>query len=412
MSTERNDCCEKKRILVVLAGGTICSKFEGVVKRNSDDTGLILEKRFNDSYSPFANNVEFRLTDSFGIFSENMTVAKWNMLIQYLRTSPEIHDTAKKLGGYPSLKNDGNQAVDPDNICDGIIIAHGTDSLAYSAALFSLLLKNIGVPVFLVSSNEALSADCANGTDNFTAAVECICMGIKPNVYVTYQNISDRKMYLHYGSRIKQCANYEADFFSTGMVDISDISPDNCISYFKKLPRPHIGLKYEDTGKKEIVIDFFGDWLLKNTILMIDPYVGLNYDFYNYDKIDVILHGTYHSGTVCSENQEKTDGEDGCFDYKNSIWHLIDVARDKKIYISPADVSGNIYETSDALMRGQNKNVFLVNGFTKEMLYAKLLVALSYDPLKTDMNRFLACEYNHEIVISLNGEPKLIYQDI
>ena len=402
MLSHYGDPSEKKRILVVLVGGTICSKFSGNVKTNSDETGLILEKSFQDSYSPFADAVEFRLTEHYGIFSENMTVSKWNRLLQAFRSIPEIVCTAQKYGNYPSLKERENPPPDANNLCDGIIIAHGTDSLAYSAALFSILLREMGVPVFLVSSNEALSADCANGTDNFIAAVECICMGIKPNVYVTYKNPSDNRMYLHYASRLKQCANYQADFSSVGMVDISDLSPENAFRLFGKLPRAHFDLICRDNEQNVLIIDLFRDWQLTASVLLLEPYVGLNYDFFDLERVDAVLHGTYHSGTVCSESAFRDD-------YSASVLHLLDRCQNTTVYIAPADLSGNIYETSANILKACRGNVYFVNGFTKEMLYAKLLVAYSYEPLQKHIHRFLSGEYNHEIVIELNGVPKLLY---
>ena len=391
---------KSKRILVVLTGGTICSKFEGNIKRNTNNTGLILEQSFNDSYSPFANTVEFKLTDSYEIFSENMTIAKWNTLIKNFRSIPEIVATAKNHGNYPSLRKKSVVSSD-DDICDGIIIAHGTDTLAYSSSLFSLLFKEIGVPVFIVSSNEALSADCANGTDNFISAVDCICMGIKPNIYVTYKNTSDGNMYLHYASRLKQCSNYQSDFFSTGMIDISTLCPANAFQLFKKLPRSHYNMECKDEISNNLIVDLFDDWELKNSILKIEPYVGLNYDFFNLEDVDVVLHGAYHSGTVCSDSQNAEN------DIHNTIKHLSCKFGDKPIYIAPSDVSGNIYETSENIM--DCKNLYFVNGFTNEMIYAKLLIAYSYEPIKNKAHLFLANEYNHEIIIDLTGDAKLIY---
>ncbi|MBP9988580.1 MAG: hypothetical protein KBT46_03700, partial [Ruminococcus sp.] len=159
----------------------------------------------------------------------------------------------------------------------------------------------------------------------------------------------------------------------------------------------------------DFIIDLFeNDWKINNSILLIEPYVGLNYDFFNFgENVEAILHGTYHSGTVCSEDNEKSNGYD-YDDYCNSILYLIDKVGNKKIYIAPSDLSGNIYETIKKIKEHQNGNVYFVNGVTKEMLYAKLLVAFSYEPLKRKITHFLSSEYNHEIVVEINGSQKLI----
>lgn len=372
-----------KKILIILTGGTICSQYEGNVKVQGSCAGTVLQHNFNASDSPFAGSVTFKETENYGLFSENMTVSKWNMLIQSFRTLPEIHDTAAKRGSFASLAGKKNV---PENIYDGIIIAHGTDTLAYSSALFSIILKDMGIPVFLVSSNEALSSEKANGSCNFRAAVECICCGIKPNVYAAYKNTGDGRMYLHLASRLKQCESYSEDFFSAGMLDITGLTPENAGAFFKNLPIPQ--------KNKSIKIDFFNEsFTLENAVLKIEPYVGLDYDFFDFGKAEAVLHLTYHSGTVCSEKTEKNP------DYSNnSILHLLDKCPTLPVYIAPSDLSGGIYETVPVIAEHKSGRVFFVNGCTAEMLYVKLLIAYSLKLPEEKITEFLQTEYNCEAV--------------
>ncbi len=366
-----------KKILIVLTGGTICSEYRGSIKYQGGKAETILENSFKNSDSPFADSVIFKSTENLGIFSENMTVSKWNRLIDTFRNMPEFISTAAVRGNYPSLC--GRKNSSDENVFDGIIIAHGTDTLAYSAALFSILLKNTGVPVFLVSSNEALSSEHANGKENFAAAVECICGEIKPDVYVTYKN-ADGRMYLHLASRLTQCPNYSEDFHSIGELDISALTTGEISG---RLPKDtHI--------YKGRTVDMFEDWQLENSVLKIEPYTGLDYDFFDFSKVKAVLHGTYHSGTVCSETADKAD-------YANSIIHLSEKCGDIPLYVSPSDFSGGTYETVHTA--AENAKIKFVNGFTDEMLYAKLLIAVSYEPLKDCADEFIYGEYNKEKII-------------
>ena len=394
----------KKKILIVLTGGTICSVFNGKVKEAGDQAKTILEESFLNSYSPYANDVTFVSTKNYKIFSENMTVDIWNTFIKDFRKMPEFRDTAIAHGNYPSLEN--CKIDKEENVLDGIIIAHGTDTLAYSSSLFSILLKELGVPVFFVSSNEALSADRANGKDNFAAAVECICMGIKPNVYVTYKNICDDRMYLHYGSRLEQCANYKEDFYSAGMVDITDITPSDAYTFFAKLPAAHPDLAFKDEKGNEKVVDLFDDWELYRSVLRVEPYVGLDYSFFNYKNVSAILHGTYHSGTVCSGHfdEEKEDEKNA----PDAISALIQASGDVPIYIAPSDVSGVVYDTVNKVCSEKKEKIAFVNGYTTEMLYAKLLVATACPALKADVTSFLSTEYNHELVTQVKDNPQIL----
>ncbi len=381
----------KKKILMVLTGGTICSVIKGGVKVQGTGTGTVLESAFRSSASVFRDDVIFESTENYGIFSENMTVEKWNFLLEKLRGSAAIRDTAASRGSYKSLKS--KKAENTENVFDGIIILHGTDTLAYSAALFSILMRDMGVPVFLVSSNEALEKDSANGKANFITAVECICMGIEPNVYVTYKN--GKNMYLHLASRLMQCRNYTDRFYSKGMLNITDITPENAQKYFKKLKTAK-----RNSADDTLAVDMFARWQLKNAVLKTEPYTGLDYSRINLAGVKAVLHGTYHSGTVCTETTEK------CTEYSDySILALLDRCKKIPVYIAPADLSGIIYETVTEIMKHRADGVYFINGFTNEMTYIKLLVAYSYPPLKNRVNEFTASEYNGEKVGKITFYP-------
>ena len=122
-----------KKILLMLVGGTICTAIndEGNLSV-SEKAGALLKENYINSASPYAKDVDIVLTENLYILSENMTVEKWNVIIE----------TYKK---HLSEEN-----------FDGIIIAHGTDTLAYSASLLSLVLDYSKTPVFLVSANKNL----------------------------------------------------------------------------------------------------------------------------------------------------------------------------------------------------------------------------------------------------------------
>lgn len=338
-----------KEILIIPVGGTICTSLssEGTLKIDGK-AGSLLVENYLKSDSPYTDDVSFTLTENLYILSENMTVEKWNLIIETYRK----HTSCKEY--------------------DGVIIAHGTDSLAYSAALFSVILENTKMPVFFVSSNERLESARANGNDNFRCAVECIAGNITSDVYVPYKNLSDGKMLLHRGRTIEQCKNYSEDFYSRGSIDVSEISD---LSSIKK-------------SERENSVSICGDWLLKNCVLMIEPYVGVNYDAYDYSKFSAVLHGTYHSGTACGEKSKHWDSYG-----INSVLHMIDLCVDKNIdvYFSPARLVGELYETVPTIKnhRSGEIDVNFMYGETKEYIYAKLVVEYSVFNDKEKIKSFM-----------------------
>ncbi len=344
-----------KKILLILVGGTICTALnEHGTLSISEGAGVKLVEKFKSSDSLFKDKVEIKVTENLFILSENMSIPNWNLML----------DTYKKY-------------INSDNF-DGVIFAHGTDTLAFSTALFSLILANTDIPVFFVSSNARLDSKRANGNDNFRYAVELICKGIDPNVYATYKNISDGRMYLHLGSRLKQCANYSEDFFSKGTIDITEIS-DKTLK--------EINDRYHQKEKSPF-INIYDDWHLKNCVLMITPYVGLDYNSFNYSKFSAILHGTYHSGTACSEP------------YENSVLQLIDLCEkenpDIDIYLSPSKNSGEIYDTVRVIDSHKSNKIRFLYGCTNETAYAKLVLAYSVFKDKKDIEKFINTNINFE----------------
>ncbi len=347
-----------KKILLILVGGTICTALnEYGTLSISEGAGVKLIDNFKNSDSPFRDEVEIKQTENLFILSENMSIPNWNLML----------DTYRKYINTQKF--------------DGVIFAHGTDTLAYSTSLFSLILANTNIPVFFVSSNARLDSPRANGNDNFKYAVELICKGIEPNVYATYKNISDGRMYLHLGSRLEQCRNYSEDFFSQGAIDVSEFS-DQALKEIKE--------KYPQKEKSPL-IDINGDWHLKNCVLKIEPYVGLDYDSFNYSKFSAILHGTYHSGTACAQPHNE-----------NSVLHLIDTCEkgnsDIDIYLSPSKKSGEIYDTVRVIYSHEaNKNkINFLYGCTNETAYAKLVLAYSIFKDKKDIDNFIKSQINFE----------------
>lgn len=334
-----------KNILFIPVGGTICTRLnlDGALSVYNGAGAFIIDN-FMNSDSAYRDDVKFTLADNLMILSENMNVEKWNHILDSYR----FHK-----GKY-----------------DGVIFAHGTDTLAFSASLFSMIPTDI--PVFFVSSNARLDSDRANGNDNFRCAVECICNNITPNVYVPYRNISDGKMLLHLGSRIMQCRNYSEDFESIGAVEIVDRDYDGALRFFEKFPSK---ASYPEVSMNNI--------RLKDKVIALFPYVGLNYDAIDFSRFSAVLHGTYHSGTVCSDSSD------------NSVFRLLDICKDNvDVYLSPSRAEGEIYESLKFIV--ERGGVEFLYGCTFETAYAKLIIAYSVFEDKDKIKTYMKTEQNYE----------------
>ena len=119
----------------------------------------------------------------------------------------------------------------------GVIVLHGSDTLSFTGALLANMFYD--KPIVLVASDKPLEDKTANGFKNFENAVSYIEKGID-RVYISYD-------------KIYQAENKEA-------IQNPDFK-------FKK-------------------------------ILVISPYVGIDYNSYNLNNVDIVLHSMYHSATA------------------------------------------------------------------------------------------------------------------
>ena len=338
-----------KKILVILTGGTICSFENSVGERTADaeNAKYKIISNFRSSASPY-RDTEFDFLMPLDILSENMTINTWNTLLDVFRE--------KSFDKYK-----------------GIIILHGTDTLAFTSSLLSMMLTHLRVPVVLVSSQLPVDKKAANGNANFRAGVELIMNGLKPNVYAVYRN-SDNNIYLHYGSHLLQCENYSDDFFSHDAIKITD-TENACLE----------GKEFQT--KNNILSDMKA---LSPCVMNIVPYVGINYDNFSLENIRAVIHGTFHTQAVCVERSKKQ----GAFT-SFSILFLLKRCKEKGIdlFLSPCNENAFSYEsTGDAL----NNGCLTISGMTKEISYVKALIGCSLGLKETELSEFINNEINLE----------------
>ncbi len=267
-----------KKIWIVSTGGTIGSApgedARALHRKSAESARRYLINQLEQSKSAYARYADLLQDAAFPwedtTLSESMTLDYWNKIVVFLA------------------------GLDKSD-CAGVILLHGTDSLAYTAALLSMLCNDWDVPLFLVSGNRPPIDPMTNAHANFTAAVELIWEGIAPNVYVTYRN-RDGVTRLYLGSQLMQSENFSEDFRACEESNCFDLSAD----------RAPILAQCEEISKKRSVVAsadarHFGAQPCHPLLLF--PYPGLDYSIYDgllaQGQIGGIVHGSYHSGTVC-----------------------------------------------------------------------------------------------------------------
>lgn len=252
-------------IYTIFTGGTIGSRKDdnGVIK--TGDMPYWLIDIYVSEYDTRSNPVNFVSDEPYRILSENISSENIIMLIKSINKALQI------------------------NRFDGIIITHGTDTLQYTAAILGYVFADVDIPIVLVSANYVLDDERTNGLENFKYAVDFIKLKRGKGVFVSYKNTNDMA-YIHRATRLQSPV-----MLSDNVSSVMDswYGRFDCDKYY--------GNPYYKTVKEEknVVFDKFNVKLSdkSNEILRIIPYVGMAYPYIN-EEVKVILHESYHSGTV------------------------------------------------------------------------------------------------------------------
>ena len=149
----------KKKILLLTTGGTIASLpgGEGLEPQRSD----VMERELNQLRTYYDITVE----DVMCLDSSNIQPEQWQLIARHI---------FEQRQGY-----------------DGIVVSHGTDTMAYSASAVTFMLPDIDLPVVFTGSQLPLADMFSDGPDNLRTAFAMAASG-KPGVYLAF----DRKIML------------------------------------------------------------------------------------------------------------------------------------------------------------------------------------------------------------------------
>ena len=339
-----------EKICIIYTGGTIGSAKSDKGINVNDKQKEILIERFYENYE--GEEVEFDEVSPITTLSENMTCEKWVSIVDCISEQLEK--------GYK-----------------GIVLTHGTDTLAYTACMVAFMFADCNIPIVLVSSNQPLGNPNANGHYNFMSAVQFIMTSGLRGVYVAY-----RDRYLNnnilLATRCTQAMQITGEVLSANgepfgkMVD----------GYFRYNPKNNPTL--QEVNNKKIISPGKSNKFC-NEFILIKPYVGMNYEFFHSKyRAKFILHELYHSGTACVEGGNNSLIEFSSYCKQNKI----------DLYLSPMDKNQNMYSSSVEL---QENKVKIIKGMSIEATLVKLMIAYgSYSSSKireTFLNQDLFFEY-------------------
>jgi glutamyl-tRNA(Gln) amidotransferase subunit D len=202
------------KVSILSTGGTIASKVDyrtGAVTPALDAADLYgVVPELAD-----LADIEARIVSS--IFSENIGPKNW----------PTIAESV---------------AEQIRNGAEGVVIAHGTDTLGYTAAALSFALNRPPVPVVLVGSQRSSDRPSSDAATNLIAATAVGATATFAEVVVAMHDwVSDEKVAVHLGTKVRKCHTSRRDAFES-----VNASP---IAYYDLIRRT-IDVKSESLAKR------------------------------------------------------------------------------------------------------------------------------------------------------------------
>ena len=148
---------EKKKILLLTTGGTIASMpgGEGLEPHRSD----VMERELEQLRTYYDITVQ----DVMCLDSSNIRPEEWQVIARHI---------FEHRAGF-----------------DGIVVSHGTDTMAYTASAVTFMLPNIDLPVVFTGSQLPLADMLSDGPDNLRTAFAMAAAG-HPGVFLAF----DRKV--------------------------------------------------------------------------------------------------------------------------------------------------------------------------------------------------------------------------
>lgn len=99
---------------------------------------------------------------------------------------------------------------------DGVVICHGTDTMAYTSAALSFALQNLPIPVILVGSQRSSDRPSSDAALNLINAVKAAAkMPIAEVMVCMHETASDTITVLHRGTRVRKCHTSRRDAFKS-----------------------------------------------------------------------------------------------------------------------------------------------------------------------------------------------------
>jgi len=282
------------KVAIISTGGTIASRVD------YRTGGVRPALSASDLYSVVPELSKIAVIDTeilFSLFSENITAKHWS-------------EIAKSVGKHI------------EKGVDGVIIAHGTDTMAYTSSALSFALQELPVPVVIVGSQRSADRPSSDAATNLIGAVIAAAHVPFAEVAVAmHETVSDKSIIFHRGTKVRKCHTSRRDTFES--INASPIA---------KMENGRIQMLIENYHKRNSTRKAVVKPNFDEKVALIKFHPNLNPQIINWYVSEgyrgIILEGTGlgHVGNYCLEPIRKAIEKDVVVAMASQcIWGRIDM---------------------------------------------------------------------------------------
>ncbi len=243
-----------KKVSILGTGGTIASKID--YNTGAVHPAFTTEELFN-ALPELKDVAEIKTELLFNILSENMTPGHWKSI-------------AKSVAGEI---NSG---------ADGVVVAHGPDTMAYTSAALSFMLKDLTRPVVLVGSQRSSDRPSSDAAENLVSAARVACSDLAEVVVVMHSSSSDGGCDIHRGTRVRKMHSSRRDAFRSINIGPLGKVVDGEVKFHNEHSKAKNGnVKVDDR--------------LEEKVALVKTHPGINYE--SFSKIITENNGLVLEGT-------------------------------------------------------------------------------------------------------------------
>lgn len=277
-------------ISILSTGGTIASKID---------------------YMSGGVHASFELSDILATVPELLQLAELRCKVVMQVMSEDMH-----VGLWKKIARAVFQELKREDV-DGVVITHGTDTMHFTSAILSFVLKNLNKPVVLTGSQRSSDRGSSDAFLNLICSVKAATLDIAEVVVCMHGSSHDDFCYLHRGCRVRKMHTSRRDAFqSINDKPIAKIFSDGKVEFLNTYRRrgesvvkldlklePRVALIYSYPGADPEVIDFFIDRGYKGIVIAGTGLGHVPTTFRKYSFIPKLKRAYEEGVAVCMTSQ-------------------------------------------------------------------------------------------------------------